>query len=281
MVRCFATGDCRAFRQRFDASRIFASQLVKNAEEHYSKDITGKNRSKENFFVNLQAETENAAPSNRVESLGSTAIRPVDQWVLELLRREEGLTVSDLVDRLEVTPTAVRIRLDRLEEFGLVERRKLMAGRGRPFFQYFLSTLGWRQVGATYTDFAVAVWQEIEELPDDSIRQQLLNRISKRLGQAYGRLLADGTVSERMKSVANLLSERKIPCDSHIEHALPILTVHACPFPDLAAIDRRSACELETKMLSEAVGVQLELSCCRLDGHGTCQFRPVTSEVHV
>ena len=231
--------------------------------------------------MNLQLETENTQPPHRVETLGSTAIRPVDQWVLELLRREEGLTVSDLVERLEVTPTAVRMRLDRLEELGLVERRKLTAGRGRPVFQYFLSTLGWRQVGATYTDFAMAVWQEIEELPDDSIRQQLLSRISKRMGQAYGRLLADGTVSERMKSVANLLSERKIPCESHSEHALPILTVHACPFPDLAAIDRRSACELETKMLSEAVGGQLELSCCRLDGHGTCQFRPVSNAMQL
>jgi predicted ArsR family transcriptional regulator len=228
--------------------------------------------------VNLNLETEIELPPNRVDSAVSQAIRPVDQWVLELLRREEGLTVSDLVDRLDVTPTAVRIRLDRLEEIGLVERRKQTHGRGRPVFQYFLSPLGWRQVGVTYTDLAMALWQEMEELPDAGLRNQMLARISRRMGRAYGSMLADGTIAERMKSMASLLSERKIPCDSDTTHSLPVLTVLACPFPDLAAIDRRSACELETQMLSEALGEQVELSCCRLDGHGTCQFRPVGSE---
>jgi hypothetical protein len=27
--------------------------------------------------------------------------------------------------------------------------------------------------------------------------------------------------------------------------------------------------------LSEAIGQPLELQCCKLDGHGTCQFKPV------
>ena len=231
--------------------------------------------------MSLDLELETESPPNRVDTSVSHAIRPVDQWVLELLRREEGLTVSDLVERLEVTPTAVRIRLDRLEEIGLVERRKQSHGRGRPVFQYFLSPLGWRQVGVTYTDLALALWQEVEELPDAAIRQQMIDRVSQRMGQAYGQMIANGTIAERMKSMANLLSERKIPCDSDSTHALPVLTVLACPFPDLAATDRRSACDLETKMLSEALGEQVELSCCRLDGHGTCQFRPVGIEQHV
>lgn len=230
--------------------------------------------------MNLQLETKRELSPNRMDPIGSATIRPVDQWVLELLRREEGLTVSDLVDRLEVTPTAVRIRLERLEEDGFLERRKLTVGRGRPLFQYFLSPLGWRRVGVNYTDFAMAVWKEIEEIPDSTVRQQLLTGISIRMGQSYGRQIADGTVWERMKSVANLLSERKIACEASVSHELPVLTMHACPFPDIAAVDRRSACELETKMLSEAVGGQLELSSCRLDGHGTCQFRPVNAEFH-
>lgn len=229
------------------------------------------------FKVIVDLEIEIATPPNRVDSSVSHAIRPVDQWVLELLRREEALTVSDLVERLEVTPTAVRIRLERLEGIGLVERRKYSHGRGRPVFQYLLSPLGWRQVGVTYTDLAMALWQEMEELPDPAVREQMITRVSQRMGRTYGRMIADGTIAERMKSMASLLSERKIPCDSDSTHALPVLTVLACPFPDLAAIDRRSACDLETKMLSEALGEQVELSCCRLDGHGTCQFRPISA----
>ncbi len=227
--------------------------------------------------MSIELESENQNPPIRVGIVGTRAIRPVDQLVLELLRREEGLTVSDLVERLEVTPTAVRIRLERLEEIGLVERRKVLHGRGRPVFHYLLSQLGWRQVGVTYTDLAMALWQEMEELPDPVLRQNMLARISQRMGRTYSRMIADGTIAERMSSMASLLSERKIPCNSESTNALPVLTVLACPFPDLAAVDRRSACDLETKMLSEALGEQVELSCCRLDGHGSCQFRPVSS----
>lgn len=230
--------------------------------------------------MTFELESETESPPQRVGAVVSQAIRPVDQWVLELLRREGGLTVSDLVDRLEVTPTAVRIRLDRLEVVGLVERSKQPHGRGRPVYQYFLSPLGWRQVGTTYTDLATALWQEVEELPDETVRQQMIERVSRRMGKKYGQMLGPGTMAERMKSMASLLSERKIPCHSDSTQALPVLTVLACPFPDLAAMDRQSACDLETQMLSEALGEQVELSCCRLDGHGTCQFRPIASVQH-
>jgi predicted ArsR family transcriptional regulator len=210
------------------------------------------------------------------DSWASGPVRPVDQLVLELLRRQEGQTVQELVETLEVTPTAVRTRLDRLEQMGLIERRKLLIGRGRPQFQYFLTPVGWRRVGVTYTDLATAIWQEIEELPDPALRQRLIQSISRRMGQAYGQLVADGSLYERMTAMANLLRERKVPCEASHQRELPVLTVHACPFPDLAAVDRRSACELETEVLSQAVGKPLELSCCRLDGHGSCQFRPVS-----
>jgi hypothetical protein len=34
---------------------------------------------------------------------------------------------------------------------------------------------------------------------------------------------------------------------------------------------------LEQQILTEALGNPVELACCRLDGHVSCQFRPVGS----
>ena len=219
------------------------------------------------------------SPAGEPEGAVAAGIRPVDQLVLELLRRQERLTVHDLVERLEVTPTAVRMRLDRLEVLGFIEKRKHAVGRGRPVFQYLLSALGWRQVGVSYTDLATAIWKEIEELPDEDLRRAILKNVSRRMGQTYGQMLTSDTVSGRLAEMAGVLRERKIPCDTDRSTALPVLTVHACPFPDLAAVDRRSACELEKEVLSQAVGKPLELSCCRLDGHESCQFRPAMDAV--
>jgi len=213
-------------------------------------------------------------------SAGSDALRPVDQVVLDLLRRRPGLTVTAFLDLLEVTQTAVRIRLDRLESMGLIERKKVAAGRGRPVYQYHLSDSGWRHVGVTYTDLASAIWSEIESLEDADFRRRLLGGIAKRMGQAYAKLLPTSSTSDRMDAMARLLTERKIPTHfgktaDNSSVSLPILTVQACPFPDLAAVNRRSACELEQAVFSEAVGAPMELSCCRLDGHDSCQFRQV------
>jgi len=228
-----------------------------------------------------KAEEKNAADSVSVQMASSDALRPVDQVVLDLLRRRPGLTVTEFLDLLEVTQTAVRIRLDRLESMELIERKKVSVGRGRPVYHYQLTNNGWRHVGVTYADLASAIWSEIESLPNEEFRKQLLGGIAKRMGQAYSLLLPESSTSDRMDAMAKLLTQRKIPTQfasqtpgSAIQ--LPIMTVHACPFPDLAAVNRRSACELEQAVFSEAVGAPMELSCCRLDGHDSCQFRPAT-----
>ncbi len=212
--------------------------------------------------------------SNEIEQFGS-GIRPVDQKVLELLRREPGLTVPELIDRLQVTATAVRQRLDRLVDMRMIERRKQSVGRGRPTFKHYLSPLGWREVGATYTDLATAMWQEIGQIEDPVIRENFLKSISQRMGKAYGDQIPEGPLRERIESLVQLLSDRKIPATLDESGNLPTLEVHACPYPQLAdGEESRSLCELEKRVLTEALGEVMELSRCRLDGHDCCQFRP-------
>jgi predicted ArsR family transcriptional regulator len=203
-------------------------------------------------------------------------IRPVDQLVLDLLRRQEGQTVTDLMERLEVTATAVRQRLDRLEHAGFLERRKHTAGRGRPTFSYFLTDLGWRQVGVTYTDLAVSLWNEILAIDDAEVRSNLFHRVSLRMGRSFRSMIPAGALEDRMRSIASVMSSRRIPTSVDSAMGLPVLEVHACPYPDLTnADDDRNLCHLEQQVLSEALGQPVELSMCKLDGHNRCQFKPV------
>jgi predicted ArsR family transcriptional regulator len=207
-------------------------------------------------------------------------IRPVDQLVLDLLRRQEPLTVTELTEKLEVTATAVRQRLDRLESGCFIERRKHSGGRGRPTYSYFLTDLGWRQVGVTYTDLAISLWSELVSIPDESVRHTLIQNVSKRMGRAFRDMIPEGSVEDRMRSLANLMANRRIPASFENSSGLPILEVHACPYPDLTGRDHeRSLCQLEQQVLSEAIGQPLELSCCKLDGHTSCQFKPVQNLV--
>jgi predicted ArsR family transcriptional regulator len=204
-------------------------------------------------------------------------VRPIDQTVLELLRQHQGLTVVELSEQLEVTATAVRQRLDRLVEVDLVARRKEGVGRGRPVFRYHLTQLGQRYSSASYADLAAALWQEILELPNIPMRKRLMRRVAKRMGdQLKGRLPLEAPLDAKLSAMAEELGRRKVAAEVKLGSGLPVLEVHSCPYPDLTtASDNRQLCELEQEMLSAAIGHSVQLDCCRLDGHSSCQFRPV------
>lgn len=227
-------------------------------------------------------------------------IRPIDQTVLEMLRQNgarvvaskagpdtdssneldvkgSGLTVPELTERLEVTPTAVRQRLDRLIQLELIERRKESVGRGRPQFRYYLTQLGTRYAAASYTDLATALWQEFMDLPNPAQRARLMRRVAKRMGDGLKESIPDhGNMNERMQATVSALGRRKVVAAVNEDGALPVLEVHSCPYPEIADNDEgRQLCEMEQEMLSEALGQSMQLDCCRLDGHDHCHFRPV------
>ena len=206
-------------------------------------------------------------------------IRPIDQAVLDLLRSGQGLTVQELIDRLQVTATAVRQRLDRLVQVELIERRKVVAGRGRPQFRYFLTTLGMRYASASYASLAMALWQEVLELPNPTMRQRILRKVGRRMGAELRTQMPDGaSLTERLSAVADMLTHHRVPAAVDGAGPLPVLQVHACPYPELSGRDgQRSLCELEQEMLSEAVGQAMHLDSCRLDGHSMCQYRPAVN----
>ncbi len=204
-------------------------------------------------------------------------LRPIDQAVLDLLRQQQGLTVHELIERLDVTATAVRQRLERLEQVGLIEKRKEGVGRGRPQFRYFLSAIGLRYASASYADLALALWNEIMDLPNPQQRGRILRRVAKRMGEGLKLTVPENaSLTERMEAMATALGQRKIPAYVDEAGTLPILQVHACPYPELSEQEgNRQLCEMEQEMLSEAIGHAVQLDCCRLDGHNMCQFRAV------
>lgn len=203
-------------------------------------------------------------------------IRPIDQVVLDLLRQNHCLSIQALTDKLDVTATAVRQRLERLVQVDLVGRKKEGIGRGRPQFHYFLTPLGMRYASAGYTELASALWHEIMELPNPLQRKRILRRVAKRMGEELkDSLPADGDLAQRFSAMASALGRRKVPASVVASGPLPVLEMHACPYPELTGDDpNRELCEMEQEMISQAVGQTVQLDCCRLDGHQHCTFRP-------
>jgi predicted ArsR family transcriptional regulator len=195
-----------------------------------------------------------------------------DADLLDLLRIAGPLRVTEMAEAMEVTATAVRQRLVRMLSRGFIQREAIRTGRGRPRHNYYLTEKGLRQTGSNFTDLAVALWREVRTVNDPELRRDLLRRIARALASGYADQIRGETPAERMESLRELLSQRRIPMSVDDLQGRTTLTSHACPYPSLAENDR-DICSMEQMMFSELLGADVNLTRCRLDGQGECQFQ--------
>jgi predicted ArsR family transcriptional regulator len=84
---------------------------------------------------------------------------------------------------------------------GLIERSHESEGRGRPSYRYDLTGSGKKVGGNNLEDLAIALWKEVQELPDATIRQKVVAGTISRLVEKYqGEVDGDDTAA-RLKSL--------------------------------------------------------------------------------
>jgi len=197
-----------------------------------------------------------------------------DRSLLDLIRRHGPLTVAQMADRLEVTPTAVRNRLTRLVGSGMVERATEPGGRGRPKYAYQASVAAQKLLGQNYADLAVILWDEMMRTVEDrKLRRVLFARITERLADVYRAQVTDVEWERRLVQLGTVLHDRGIETEVTRGDGgtMPVLKQHSCPYYELAESDR-AVCAMERKMFEKVLGRGLRLSQCRLDGHRSCDF---------
>lgn len=202
-----------------------------------------------------------------------------DVAILDLLRKRERLTVSDLATAMGVTATAVRQRLTRLLGQGYVRRVATRSGRGRPSHEYLLTEQGRSKTGSNFADLAIALWEEIRSIRDPEVRRGLIQRLASRMANYYASQVTGESLAERMESLSELFAEREIPFSVEQDNGLPVLTALACPYPALAEQDR-AICGLERAMFEELLGEDVRLTRCRLNGENCCTFEGSPTTVH-
>ncbi len=194
-----------------------------------------------------------------------------DSDFLDLLRATGPLSVSELAHAMEVTPTAIRQRLTRLMGKDIIQREALRRGRGRPKHRYWLTDKGLRLTGSNFVDLAMAVWKEVRSIDDQDLRREMLRRIARAMAKGYANQIDGSTPTERLRALAELLAQRRIPVTIEETSNGPELTTHTCPYPQLADQDH-SVCSMERMMYSELIGSEVQLTECRMEGDGQCRF---------
>lgn len=198
-------------------------------------------------------------------------LEPRDSEFLQKLQRLGNPTVQELCDEIDVTPTAVRQRLSRLQALGFVARETIRTGRGRPHHSYRVTDAGRRQLGDNYGELALILWREVKQIDDPAVRQRVVNRVRDALVARYGRAVVGETAADRVRTLGLALREQGLDVEVDASDSLPILRENHCPYWELAENDP-AICELERSVFQRVLGGRVSLEHCCLDGHGCCEF---------
>lgn len=200
-----------------------------------------------------------------------------DREFLAELNRLGPSSIQSLCDELGVTATAVRQRLNRLVAGGQVTRETIPVDRGRPKHHYKVTQSGQSSLGNNYSVLATVLWQQIQQIEDDELRVQLVNRLKSAFVERLGESVDAASPEERLNQLRKVLSDEGFPVELNPAD-LGRLRENHCPYVELASSDK-SICELEQKIFSEILGAPVKLTQCCVDGDHCCEFELHTVEV--
>ncbi len=178
-----------------------------------------------------------------------------DRECMDWLRRHENGSIRDLCNFFSVTTTAIRQRLARLMDLGLITEN------------------GLKDLGNNYGDLARILWNEVKKIDNDTARQQVIAGIRSALVTHYSAQVGNGSVTEKFTRLAQSMIDGGYDVELDERNGLPILREKNCPYPDLASCDP-GICNLEQDVFSEVLGTPLELTTCWRDGETCCEFEP-------
>jgi predicted ArsR family transcriptional regulator len=179
---------------------------------------------------------------------------------LVLLLRRSAHTVDELTALLGVTRTAVREQLTMLERDGVVYRRGVRRGEGKPAHLYALTQEAAELFPRGYAPVLAGVLDALAAQLDPPSREAFLRAVGRTL--AAERPVPRGGVWERVAAGAELLNELGGVAEARdVEDAL-VIQGWSCPLAAVV-VDHPELCLLAEAMLAEAIGLPVRERCDR------------------
>lgn len=220
---------------------------------------------------------------------GSNGARPnagnsTRRAILVALRCDGPLSPDDLVTRLGISRTAVLQQLRGLESGGLVERRAVRHGVGRPRHLYEVTPAAQSAFPSSYDRLSEGLLQAIESVGGRALvkevfktRRALLAATARRRLADEG--LADAPLALRVAALARIQDELGYLASSVAEHGpdgQPDGTVrlreHNCAIHDIATA-HPDACRCEIGWFRDVLGARVVRETHIAAGARSCTYR--------
>lgn len=193
--------------------------------------------------------------------------------ILDLLKKEVSLAVTELTDRLNITHMAVRKHLGILEKEGLVKSDVIRQSKGRPLQVYSLTNKGDRTFPQNYEGMTVEFLKDIEGIHGIESVELLFERREERLISEYNERLGQKSIADKIKEIATIQDEKgyMTKFEQLDDHSFELVEYN-CPIFSVAS-EYKIACKCETNMFKQVLGIdQIQRVSCKTEGNDHCRF---------
>ncbi|WP_062049891.1 metalloregulator ArsR/SmtB family transcription factor [Bacillus sp. JCM 19034] len=203
----------------------------------------------------------------------NTTKQSTKEKILEALKIDVSLTVSDLTDRLNITHMAVRKHLSALEKDQFIQSKEVKQPMGRPIQVYSLSSKGERLFPKNYEGMSVEFLRDIQEIHGQETIEQLFKKREQRLTTEYKARVQQKPQDEKLYELANIQNEKGYMANiNKIDDHTFELVEYNCPIISIAK-EFKTACRCETAMFKKVIGTDnINRICCKTDGDDHCKF---------
>jgi predicted ArsR family transcriptional regulator len=193
--------------------------------------------------------------------------------ILDLVKKEVSLSVSDLTEQLSITHMAVRKHLTSLENDGLIQSVECKQPMGRPLQKYSLTAKGEKAFPKNYEGITLEFLKDIEEMHGEDSIHQLFKKRENRLTMEYTTRIRTKSMPEKLTEIVKIQNEKGYMASaSKIDDHSFELIEYNCPIYSVAQ-EYKMACHCETEMFKKVVGTdQVHRTSCKTDGDNHCKF---------
>ncbi|MBW3629976.1 MAG: ArsR family transcriptional regulator [Gemmatimonadetes bacterium] len=172
------------------------------------------------------------------------------------------LTTSELARELGITANGARGHLALLEQEGLVERRVVRRGVGKPAHEYRLTAEGSLRLSRAYLPLLSAVLSVVNEQGSAKDEETLLREAGRTLVEQRAR--PGGALRRRADAAADLLGQLGAIATVREETDALWIEGACCPVRALVP-DHPLACKAVEAMLEEYIGARVREQCEKHD----------------
>lgn len=196
------------------------------------------------------------------------------QKILEfLLNRPEGATIEELCSHLEITKTATKEHLLKLEGHGYIGFIDQRGAVGRPKRRYNLTNSGQDVFPKQYSWLSTILLEHLaEQMGPENISQTLTSLAQKVAGSMGDRFKhADKTeLLSKVTQVMNELGYRASLKQSDLRKGAVIEATN-CVYHNVAK-QHPSLCQFDVQFLKSVSGMDIRLETCIARGDSVCRF---------